>query len=338
MQREKWIDVLKGIGIACVVVGHVASAPLLVQSIFMFHMPLFFLIGGWLHHASVPQRDYWRGRAAGLLLPYASYLLILWPLELLSAYPGQAWDAAFIADFLLKPMLLGGPLLKGYAAAFWFATCYFLTQQLVHGALRRCTPNVAVLLFSSMLSCAYLQAWWWPQRWLPWNVHTVLFAAPLYYLGYRVRELDVERFALPLCMVAAGGIGLNLLGLHNRLDLKYLDYGLPLVTLASAVAWCGVLALLARRLVASLAGTALAAALQSLGAASMTIMFTHQFVQLAMEKTVGLNGTALRISTALALGWLLHRMWLRLPLLARFFIGKQTTRGSIPPASLVSGA
>jgi len=336
MQRQEWIDVLKGIGIVCVVLGHVASTPIAVQSIFMFHMPLFFLVGGWLHRDTLPQPDYLRARAAGLLLPYASYLLILWPLELLAANPGKTWDTAFVGQFLLKPMLLGGPLLKGYAAVFWFVTCYFMTQQLVHWVLRHCARKTALLLFFGMLLCAYLQAWLWPQRWLPWNAHTVLFAAPLYYLGYRARKLDLRRCEAWFCIIAAGGVGLILSGLHNWLDLKYLDYGLPLLTLASAVAACGALALLAQRIEAGMAGSALRAALASLGAASMTIMFTHQLVQLALAKQLGLENAVLRISAALALGWLLHRGLERQPVLGRLFIGKRSARGGIASASVAS--
>lgn len=334
MGRERWIDVLRGMGIIWVVLGHVASTPLLVQSIFMFHMPLFFLIGGWLHRTSASQGDYFRNRAEALLLPYASYLLILWPLELVAAYPGQEWDAHFVLRFLIKPMLLGGPLLKGYAAVFWFVTCYFLTQQLVHFVTRRCTRNEASLLFALMLLLAYLHAWLWAQRWLPWNMHTVLFAAPLYYLGYRAREFDLDRFAAAFCCLAAAGVGLNLLGLHNRLDLKYLDYGMPVLTLLTALGYVGAMALLAKRLDGSIFATPLAA----LGTASMTVMFTHQFIQLAIKNWLGLDDTALRVTTALAAGSLLHAALLRLPLLRRFFIGSGTARTSLAGASAASGA
>lgn len=334
MQRQQWIDVLRGIGIVFVVLGHVAPAPMAVDLVFMFHMPLFFLIGGWLHRESMPQADYLRSRAFGLLLPYICYLLILWPLELRAAYPDQHWDAAFVAHFLLKPMLLGGPLLKGYAAVFWFVTCYFLTQQLVHCLVRNYSRKVCLLLFCAMLLCAYLQAWWLPQRWLPWSAHTVLFAAPLYYLGYRAREFDIERYTALFCIVSAAGVALNLAGLHNRLDLKYLDYGIPLITLASAVACCALLALLAQRLEKRGAGKALAAGFASLGTASMTIMFTHQFIHLAMAKQLGLDNAVLRIVAALALGWLLHKLLLRQSLLARLFVGVRPARMTLPSASL----
>ncbi|UUZ49868.1 hypothetical protein LP420_06920 [Massilia sp. B-10] len=42
-QRQTWLDVLKGIGILTVVVGHISFNRNLVGLIQMFHMPLFFL-------------------------------------------------------------------------------------------------------------------------------------------------------------------------------------------------------------------------------------------------------------------------------------------------------
>lgn len=39
--RESWIDVLKGIGIILVVIGHTSMENPLVKWIYVFHMPLF---------------------------------------------------------------------------------------------------------------------------------------------------------------------------------------------------------------------------------------------------------------------------------------------------------
>lgn len=328
MRAYKWIDVLKGIGIASIVAGHVVASPQFVALLFVFHVPLFFLIGGWLHQAATPQREYLQSKSRALLLPYISYLLILWPLELRAAFPDQPWNLDFIVRSVLKPMLLGGPLLKGYCAVFWFVTCYFLTQQLVHYLVRRQSPRVCQLLCAAMLAIAYLQAWLLP-HWLPWNVHTVLFAAPLYYLGYRAHGLDLRRLVAPAGALAAAGLALNLAGVHNYVDLKYLDYGIPLATAFVSVACCILLARLAQKLETNWIGTALA----SIGSASLTIMFTHQFVQLELAGRLGMHGALSRTVAALAFGWLLHRLVLKTPLLALLFAGAGRIRRAAPSAA-----
>lgn len=40
--RVSWIDVLKGIGIVLVVIGHIYLNPIVDNWLYSFHMPLFF--------------------------------------------------------------------------------------------------------------------------------------------------------------------------------------------------------------------------------------------------------------------------------------------------------
>lgn len=46
--RKYWIDVLRALGIILVVLGHVSKEPNTVIFIYAFHMPLFFLLSGFL--------------------------------------------------------------------------------------------------------------------------------------------------------------------------------------------------------------------------------------------------------------------------------------------------
>jgi fucose 4-O-acetylase-like acetyltransferase len=316
--REPWIDVLKGLGIVAVVVGHVTFNHALVTQIFMFHMPLFFALGGWLHDSARPQHAFALAKARSLLVPYACFLLVLWPLELLFAVPLDAVGGRWSWALLGEPMLFGGRMLSGFAGVFWFVTCYFLTQQLVHCMLRRLTPRACAAVAATMLALAYLVASAWPQWTLPWSAEVVLFGAPVYLIGHAARGLPLERWTAPLLLAVAGALLLNVVGAGNTLDLKAGHYGLPLVTLASALAVTALLAVLARRIHASLAGRALAA----LGAASMTIMFLHQFVQLMVAKQFGVMQASVRIVAALAVCLLAHQVIKASPLAARLLLGR----------------
>lgn len=335
--REQWIDALRGINISLVVVAHVTWNPGPLRYVLDFALPLFFLIAGWLHRDSLSQSQCLRKSAAGLLVPYVCYLVILWPLEMLAAFGDRDWDAHFILTQFLKPMLLGGPLLKGFCAAFWFITCLFLTKQLVHAMVRRYPPRVCTAICAALLLAAWVHAWLLPQRWFPWNLHTVLFVAPFYYLGYRLRQADTAwlhpRHAPLFVLLAAAGVGLNLLGLHNELDLKYLDYGLPVATAVSAVAWCALLAMLARRYAFSGAGGLFAA----VGTASITIMFTHQIIQLTLARQLGLENAVFRIVAAILLGWLLHALLSRSDVLRTLFIGPRSS-GATPARPTLASA
>ncbi|WP_054660317.1 acyltransferase family protein [Secundilactobacillus kimchicus] len=45
-ERIEWIDVAKALGIIAVVVGHILPSGLTTQLIYWWHMPMFFIIGG----------------------------------------------------------------------------------------------------------------------------------------------------------------------------------------------------------------------------------------------------------------------------------------------------
>ena len=77
--REEWIDIAKGIGIILVVFCHI-KVSFLTTYIYWFHMPLFFLISGYLHRQpdslteifSVSVQKTYR-----LLIPYLSYYILI---------------------------------------------------------------------------------------------------------------------------------------------------------------------------------------------------------------------------------------------------------------------
>lgn len=68
----KWIDSVKAVGIISVVIGHIYYAPYC----YIYHMPLFFLIGGLLYK---PQnlRTFFIKKFKHLIIPYISFLIIL---------------------------------------------------------------------------------------------------------------------------------------------------------------------------------------------------------------------------------------------------------------------
>lgn len=78
MQRKVWIDYAKAIGITTVVMGHsVYTNPHIVDVIFLFHMPLFFFISGYLFNAGKTIDEITKSNARTLLVPYILFNLIL---------------------------------------------------------------------------------------------------------------------------------------------------------------------------------------------------------------------------------------------------------------------
>ena len=56
--RCMWIDVLRALLIITVIVGHSNADARMIQIILWFHMPLFFILSGFLLH--MPQKSEWK--------------------------------------------------------------------------------------------------------------------------------------------------------------------------------------------------------------------------------------------------------------------------------------
>lgn len=80
--REISIDILKGIAIILVVVGHNTNQDI-KDMIFCFHMPLFFVLSGYLFSPK-PINKYLYRSTSRLLLPYISFLIAISVPEMLN--------------------------------------------------------------------------------------------------------------------------------------------------------------------------------------------------------------------------------------------------------------
>ena len=74
--RDRRYDCLRGILILLVVIGH-SRIDTLHDIIFLFHMPLFFILSGFfLQKEKVISRLYLKNKTVTLLVPYFIYLLL----------------------------------------------------------------------------------------------------------------------------------------------------------------------------------------------------------------------------------------------------------------------
>lgn len=77
--RDRNIDAVKGIAIILVVMGHICTGiPGLVKWIYSFHMPLFFLISGYLQEGKERRQfvPFLKKKACDLLYPYCTFAVL----------------------------------------------------------------------------------------------------------------------------------------------------------------------------------------------------------------------------------------------------------------------
>lgn len=114
------MDVLKGLAIVLVVLGHISyRCPHLKEFIYSFHMPLFFTMAGCAAHLSMQRSSigqFIRRRAIGLMLPYVVWLLCS---PLIFGYADN-WRNYNLTD-AIHSIITGN-------VACWFLICLFTLQ------------------------------------------------------------------------------------------------------------------------------------------------------------------------------------------------------------------
>jgi len=226
-ERIEWIDILKGLGIISVVWGHTGSKNAFYM--FWFHMPLFFFVSGYLYQFRPQQTGvtYLKKKAKHLLVPYLFYLGLL----TLSMILKSVWQGQTIGFFIKenwKALLLGGSLLEGVYATFWFTTCLFCVQIVYDYLVRRITW--APFRWAIIAGCFFLAYWesrHWMDSFIPWNMDVGLYALIFYALGHLIkkRQLLKKPNYRNLIFGLSAMIFLGFIYLYSH---QILDYGLDM--------------------------------------------------------------------------------------------------------------
>lgn len=133
-QRIIWIDYAKAIGITLVVFAHMPSV--FANYIFLFHMPLFFMLSGYLYKPIGLKSELKRSLQC-LIIPYIAYNLML---MFLSTIQGK-FELKLIRDVLLGNQ----ELLPHTYRALWFVVSLFL-MRLIMSSIKSIKIITAVIL------------------------------------------------------------------------------------------------------------------------------------------------------------------------------------------------
>lgn len=197
-RRIDWIDTAKGIGIILVSFGHLRNGdgqsvwlPALDQPIdyiYIFHMPLFFFLGGFTIHANKPFTEFVAKKAKTLLIPYYIFSLyfIAKPLAVL-CIPQLAnllqsnHDYSNIAQQIYDVVIQGNGL--------WFLWAYF-TGELISYVFLRYVKSRSWLFIAgiALFALYYVIVKVWPDCTLPFQIIRSLQVSGLMLLGYMCKN------------------------------------------------------------------------------------------------------------------------------------------------------
>ena len=335
--RLDWIDVLKGLGIAAVVWGHSGSP--YGYLMFLFHMPLFFFISGYLYKPRT-DRSWLKntvGKARHLLVPYLFYLCFI-TVPILALAVRARHPLATAVDW--QALFWGGSLLSGAYGTFWFVTC-LLVVQATYDLLQRQIRSVwlKVLIFSGFYLLAYWESRYHEGVFVPWNVDVALYAIGFYAMGHLFkakRWLEKPRSR----MLVLGVASVYALAFFSAYAFHYVDFGLDLkhrqyyylgtnlttpLALTILLAWLSMLVSnwqLARKV------------FSSLGQASMAVMYLHLGIGIVLRRYVAITPVEFLIA-GLVLPWFWHQVCELVPALRFFALGMRSEPVRVAPAKSV---
>lgn len=210
-ERLSWLDILKGIGIILVAIGHIYSNRIVFNWLYSFHMPLFFLAAGWVYKEKAILTDIKR-RIQTIVVPYFSFgllVLLYW----------QVIERKFRgSDMSFMDALLG--LFSGcydnldFNVHLWFLPCFFVTV-ILFNVLANLGGRKIAYIVSALMSLIWVVL---PIPVLPWGINRVFKYIGFYAVGafFAGRGTKIVDGKIGSGVIAAGLLTLNFfLSLHN---------------------------------------------------------------------------------------------------------------------------
>jgi fucose 4-O-acetylase-like acetyltransferase len=234
--RKHEIDVVRGIAIILVILGHLGVPYLLNTLLFGFVLPLYFMLSGYLYRPGKWQNTtvaaFTIQKARAYLLPYLVLSIVNFIYNLL--LESRQMPLSELADsskshliwLLLSNDVYGS---SPNCEAIWFLPCFFLTSigfYLVHPRFKPVIffPLLALLQWILVLTNIHL----------PWHINLLPCNLIFMEAGYMIanRGLLKKPFFYPCAALIIGIAGC--LCNPQKLDLNHMSFGNPAAALCGA--------------------------------------------------------------------------------------------------------
>lgn len=219
--RILWLDAVRGVGIGFVILGHMAFSPPVMCLIYAFHIPLFFIVAGYLFpSAKSPGEIIW-AKTKGLLIPYYIFSAVM--ILLLLCFSGDKAPVCLdgrTCKEALWPTVLGTlPVIE----ASWFLPCLFATSVAGISIRKLIGWKRPLIVLAALLILAQVWSFFrWPG--LPFRLHNVPFGLAFLLIGMLWRKYFCWERMRRLQLIVASGLSILIFIpvalLHGRVDMN----------------------------------------------------------------------------------------------------------------------
>lgn len=183
--RQKWIDICKGLGIILVLLGHRLPDPDYTWFIFGFHMPLFFMLSGYLYKDVTEIRKYAIKICKRYLVPYYVFAGINLIISIfLSAASGHEIEGGFLPAFVR--LVICQQTLVG-CEPLWFLPALAVSLLAYTIILKVCKSFIAQSAVMVIL-CVLAS---FSEVILPFNLQSVVMAIVFIHIGHLLHIADL---------------------------------------------------------------------------------------------------------------------------------------------------
>lgn len=313
--RLREFEILKGLLIICVVIGHTVKTPYI--NVFWFHVPAFFLIAGYF--AKIPannplaNKEQWRKWTCRFIVPYLSWSAVFYCL--------------FIPEGILKNLIrtLYGGLnnVTLYSYPFWFVNALLLSTVLFSSLLyvlhmRKISIGGGIIAMVSLFWIAIHVKVIFPFPYpLPWGMDQALGALVFMGIGYMLqgRFLKKWHIGFPLLAIAYTVSCQICPSINCTLNMMPMTYNNVVIDMVVPMVFSISLYMLSKMLTYV---PLIREMLSSVGACTFTIFFTHAAILAMWPWNLNWGG----VLVAVVVGWLIHNVLVRNRFLKMIFIGK----------------
>lgn len=123
-ERIEWVDISKGIGIILVLIGHISQNMNINKPIYAFHMPLFFIISGFLFY----RKDKKTINYKRILIPYFIFSILTFAYWAIVERHIRQQENSIIWQAINIFYGAGGPSNYVFNVPLWFIPCYLVTE------------------------------------------------------------------------------------------------------------------------------------------------------------------------------------------------------------------
>ncbi len=199
--RDSTFDVMKGIGIIAMIIGH-SHVPMVIKDfIFAWHMPLFFIVSGYFYKPS-QIKEHVKKNFRSLVVPYLVTAILMFLLCLLK----NSFHETNIINPLLGIVVASGskglPMLGDYyVGAIWFLLALFwcrITYNIINQKISQPLQGIVIL------SVAILSTYIATKIYIPTNLLQGISAMVFFYIGNLFRKRDLFHVQLNWLILAIG--------------------------------------------------------------------------------------------------------------------------------------